>query len=153
MQKYQPRKLAFRELHRVDDWQIKIYTIAKHGDFTHPDFYENAKKRLPEWLKMHNSFAPENDKIGFLILHAGTEGIFTLVNWWVGRNMLNTHIFLTEYVTPDTFKLISGDGMAPCIWEAEIIDFERRAWIDFVLKKKEVDFLGYLGEFYREAMY
>ena len=74
---------------------------------------------------MENSFNSSNEKIGFLILHSGTEGIFSLINWWVGENMLNTHIFLTAPKKPMDFTQISGNGLAPCIWELEVIYHER----------------------------
>ena len=83
---------------------------------------------------MENSFNANHDSIAFLILHEGTEGIFSLINWWVGQNRLNTNIYITEHHQLDTFKKISGDGLAPCIWELEIINHERLTWINEVLK-------------------
>lgn len=83
---------------------------------------------------MKNSFDSHNDKTGFLILHSGTEGIFSLINWWVGNNMLNTHIFITKHNQTSDFRKISGDGLAPCIWELEVINHERISWTKNILK-------------------
>ena len=59
--------------------------------------------------------------------------------------MLNTHIFKTDYNNLNRFDKISGDGLAPCIWELEIINHERLSWINQVLKKpKNTDFQEYL---------
>ena len=69
MQAYKTRKITFKELIEVNDWKIKVYTIAKHGDFNHPQFYENAILELPKWLSLKNGFDDGNDKVGFLILH------------------------------------------------------------------------------------
>ncbi|WP_111685300.1 hypothetical protein [Winogradskyella tangerina] len=131
---YKPRHIKFKELLKVNDWSIKVYTITKQGEFDYSDFYSNVKEKLPEWLAIHNGFNAQHNHIGFLILHAGTEGIFTLINWWVGDNMLNTHIFKSNYDQLDNFEQLSGNGLAPCIWELEIINHERLAWIDAVLK-------------------
>lgn len=49
--------------------------------------------------------------------------------------MLNTHIFITNYDAISEFKKISGDGLAPCIWELEIINHERISWITNILKQ------------------
>ena len=40
-----------------------------------------------------------------------------MMNWWVGKNMLNTNIFMTNPNKPSEFEKISGDGLALCIWE------------------------------------
>ena len=143
---YQKRYINFNEVIEVNDWKIKVYTISKTEEFSHDKFYKNVQFKLFDWLQTDNGFNNENDKIGFLILHAGTEGIFSLINWWVGSNMLNTLIYLSEYSSPTNFKKISGHGLAPCIWELEIINHERKMWTDCVLKKvPEPDLKTYLN--------
>ncbi|MBC8753862.1 hypothetical protein H2O64_04220 [Kordia sp. YSTF-M3] len=137
MQKHQPRTISFVEVVTIAQWKIKVYTISKEDEFNHPEFYKNAISQLPSWLEKENSFDASHNNIGFLILHAGTEGIFSLINWWVGINMMNTHIFLTPKKGEIEFQLISGDGIAPCIWEFEIINFERLSWIKHILKQHE----------------
>jgi hypothetical protein len=32
----------------------------------------------------------------------------------------------------------NGTGLA-CVWEMEVLDFERRAWLEYVLKQGDVD--------------
>ena len=49
--------------------------------------------------------------------------------------MLNTNIFLTKEENSSEFEQISGDGLAPCIWELEVINHERLSWINNVLKQ------------------
>lgn len=145
MKIYKPRIIEYHELILIDNWQLKVYTIVKDGTFEYPEFYANVQLQLPNWLSLDNSFNSNHNSLGFLILHAGTEGIFSLINWWVGDNMLNTHIFKTDYKNLNRFDKISGDGLAPCIWELEIINHERLSWINQVLKKpKNPDFREYL---------
>ena len=131
---YKARHIKFKELLQLGDWSIKTYTITKQGEFQYPDFYQNVKDHLQDWLALDNGFNAHHNHHGFLILHAGTEGIFTLINWWVGDNMLNTHIFKSNYDQLNTFEKLSGNGLAPCIWELEVINHERLAWMDHVLK-------------------
>ncbi|MEM6397400.1 MAG: hypothetical protein AAF741_13715 [Bacteroidota bacterium] len=141
---YTHRKIAFQEIYKTGGWTIKIYTISKQGDFNQFDIYERAKKELPKWLSLKNGFDDDHYHIGFLIVHAGTEGVFSIINWWVGTNMLNTHIFITPYDQSGSFKKISGTGLAPCIWELEVINHERVTWTEKVPKKEKPDFKGYL---------
>lgn len=146
MAKYQTRKIRYKQLVEVEGWKIKVYTLMKQGSFEHEAFYQNVLSELPSWLKIKNGFNDSNDQIAFLILHVGTEGIFSLVNWWVGKNMLNTHIFLTDHDNTNSFKKISGNGLAPCTWELEIINHERVSWTNHVLKPESPDFDAYLRD-------
>lgn len=135
MEAYKTRNIRFKKVEEIGDWKIKVYTITKQGEFDHSIFYKEVLERLPDWLQMDNGFENSNEGIGFLILHEGTEGIFSLVNWWVGDNMLNTHIFLSNPAQPSEFKLVSGNGLSPCVWELEIINHERVSWTKNVLQK------------------
>lgn len=147
MNVYRARKIRFREVLDMYGWRIKIYTIAKDEKFNHPQFYINVKRELEKWLLLDNSFNSSNDKIGFLILHSGNEGIFSIVSWWVDKHMMNTHIFLSKLDDPSNFARISGDGLAPCIWELEVINHERISWIDNILKKTpEPDYERYIED-------
>jgi len=147
MEEYKTRKISFREIVKTEDWKVKVYTISKYDEFNHPAFYKNVLNQLPNWLKQENSFDASNDKIAFLILHSGTEGIFSLINWWVGKNMLNTNIFMTNPEKPREFEKISGDGLAPCIWELEIINHERISWTNKILKQTaNPDYKEYLND-------
>jgi hypothetical protein len=150
---YKTRKIEFMETVQVKDWSIKIYSIVESGDFDHPKFYDNVKARLSSWVLMQNSFDSTNHKLGFLILHLGKEGIFSLINWWVDENMLNTHIFLTDPEKPDVFTKVSGDGLAPCVWELEVLYHEKNAWVSNVLRTASgPDFQGYLNDVYNDIV-
>ena len=108
--------------------------------------YAQAKLQLPQWLKMGNNFNAEHESIGFLIIHQGQEGIFYLINWWVGKNMINSHIFFTPLYHASTFRRISGDGLISCIWEMEVINHERLSWTKHVLKSVVPDYQAYLND-------
>lgn len=147
MDTYKTRHIQFKELIKVNNWTTKIYTISKTNEFKNKIFYKNVIDKLPEWLNMENSFNATNDKIAYLILHEGSEGLFSIINWWVVKNMLNTNIFFTNHEETNIFKMISGDGLAPCIWELEIINYERISWIKNVLKKApNPDYKTYLED-------
>ena len=144
---YRPRRIEFLKIANIGNWQVKIYTIAKSGKFDHPVFLENVLSESKKWLASENSFAAACEPYAFLILHAGTEGIFSIINWWVDRNMLNQHIYLTLPDKPHQFKKISGDGLAPCVWELEVINQERIYWTNHILKQMPApDYASYLRE-------
>lgn len=147
MVEYQARQIQFKELIEVGEWKVKIYAVSIGGNFDHADFYKNVVNMLPEWLAMKNSFDSRDEKIAFLILHPATEGIFSIINWWVGTNMLNTNIFLTAPEKPNAFTKISGDGLGPCVWELEVMYHEGKSWTQNVLKQpNQPDFESYLKD-------
>ncbi|HAS46996.1 MAG TPA: hypothetical protein DCS93_41315 [Microscillaceae bacterium] len=147
METYQTRKIAFRELLPIHDWQVKSYTITKHASFRAETTYQAVLQQLPQWLKMENSFNAKHQKIAFLIVHEGTEGVFVLVNWWVGDNMLNSLIFMAKHEHPEVFEQISGDGLMACVWELEVINHERISWLNHVLKPSpQSQFENYLQD-------
>lgn len=135
MEKYTPRKVRYKELVEVGDWKVKIYLVSKTGELNHEIFYKNVLARLQNWFLLENSFNASHNHVAFLILHPASEGIFSIINWWVGENMLNSHVFLTEYDSPTEFKKISGDGLGSCVWEMDVINHERLAWLEHVIKK------------------
>lgn len=134
---YKSRNIRFREVVLMDNWRIKTYTISEHAKFKAEASYQNALFKLPTWLGQLNSFDPSHEHIAFLILHEGNEGVFSLISTWVGNNMLQSHVYISKYNDLNNFQLISGDGLFACVWELEIINHERNAWIEHILKKDE----------------
>jgi len=143
---YKPREINFIEVLSVSpSWKLKVYFINEVDEILRGK-YEEIKTFLPKWLDMGNSFNNTHDSIGFLIIHKAKEGIFYLINWWVGRNMLNGQIFFSSYEKPNTFQHLSGDGLISCVWEMEVINHERVSWTEHVLKNSKPNFEKYLKD-------
>ena len=148
---YKARHIKFKEVVSLDKWKIKCYTISKHKQFRSAKIYDQSISNLSNWLQEMNSFDSSHDYMAFLILHEGTEGVFSLINTWVGSNMLQTHIFISSYEDPSDTRKISGDGLFACIWELEIINYERLSWIENILKKPEPDYESYLDDTFSKS--
>ncbi len=140
-----PRLIRYQGNFSCGDFTVKLYTISKKDDFDFKASLDAVKSHLPAWLSLENGFNNEHDNQAFLILHQGTEGIFNIINKWVGGNMLDSHIFFSEHSSPTSFKEISGKGLNLCIWELEVVRFERDALIEHVLKPEKPDLGAYLG--------
>jgi hypothetical protein len=50
--------------------------------------------------------------------------------------------FASPLDDPDAYEPNDGTGLA-CVWEMEVLDFERRAWLEHVLKNQDLE--GYLA--------
>lgn len=148
MKPYRPRKIQYSECYHLGAWTVKIYTIAKEDHYMAQAHYETAKQQLPVWLALKNGFNDDHHHCAFLIVHQGKEGVFAIVNWWVDEEMLNTHVFLSDIKEPANFQRISGGGLAPCIWELEVINYERSAWMKYVLQPDVPDFERYWKDQY-----
>ena len=64
--------------------------------------------------------------------HDPTSLYIALLNWWQSENELHQRIYVSPKETPIAFVPVENQP-AGCVWELEIVDFERRAWIEDVL--------------------
>ena len=79
--------------------------------------------------------------LGFTIAHDAATAGLGIVYWWANDNEIHFRGFASPREDPGALEPHPGTGMA-CVWELEIIDFERRAFLEDVLKNDDVD--GYL---------
>lgn len=132
-------------LQEVEDWKIKTYTITHRRHFESKEILDNALASLPEWLKRSSDFLFPNYKSAFLIVHEGRDGVWSLIHWWIGGEMLQGQTFFTPYTRANRFELKTDRGLWACVWELAVISFEREMWIEHILKNAGApDFEGYL---------
>ncbi|GEM_PF-651810 len=147
MESYKPRKVEFCQIASVNDWQVKVYTITSRASFESKTTLENAVTRLPVWLEKSTRLNLPTYKAAFLIVHEGRDGIWSLINWWIGGGRLQSTTFYTSFEQPNDFTLLPTEGFMACVWEIPIISFERTLWVEHILKRAEKpDFSGYLAK-------
>lgn len=131
---YKPRKIEFLQLSEVDNWKVKIYSITNKEKFTSFDILQKVVAKLPIWLnKAEESHIPSH-KIAFLIVHEAREGVWVLLNWWTGGEMIETKVYFVDYETPNIIrKSPYGTNSLLCVWELEVFLHERKTWIKEVL--------------------
>lgn len=145
---YKPRKVEFYRLEETNDWNIKVYTITCRNAFESKGVLENVIENLPILLERSKLLGFETYKAAFLIVHEGRDGIWSLLNWWIGGEMLQSTTFYTDFNKPSKIQTRPKEGFMACVWEMAVISFERKMWIEHILKKaKNPDFTGYLGKY------
>ena len=83
--------------------------------------------------------------VGILIVHEATEGLFVLLSWWVGENMLNHEVYFSPATETPRLEALSPPGIVACVWELAVLAHERQAWVDRVLNNAAgPDLDGYL---------
>jgi hypothetical protein len=121
---YAPRHISFLEL----DGQLKHYGIGVDGA-PRPALAEATRRAAAEVVP--------DGAIGFTIAHDAASAGLGIVYWWANDNEIHMRAFASPKDDPGALAEANGTGMA-CVWELEVIDFERRAWLEDVLKAGDV---------------
>ncbi len=127
---YRARNIAFLEHLASEAWTVKLYTISVQESFVAKDFLIYVKAQIPQLL----AAAADHHDQAFLVVHEATDGIWTLVNWWTGGEMLRTQTYFTPSEASNQLELLPNVGSMSCVWEMAVIQHERKAWIQHILQ-------------------
>jgi hypothetical protein len=120
---------------------LKVY-----GLFAEPD--SSAAFPPPQWLRQQAAGVlagppgAGDHPAGFLILHYGMDGNYLLVSQWYDANNLKHWVrgSAARAAAGTAFTPLAQRDLVACVWELEIIKFERDAWVNTVLA------CGHLGQ-------
>lgn len=141
---YRPRHVRFIRREDVEGWRLKLYGIALNGKEPDPDFVEATRDLAASILPQPPS-ADDRYGVGFATAHDATSVYIALIYWWQSENELHQRIYVSTKASPIAFVPVEQQP-AGCVWELEIVDFERRAWIEDVLANPDgPDVGGYLA--------
>jgi hypothetical protein len=120
---HEPRTITFfgRE------GRFKHYGIGTHAPDARPELVAALKARVPE------------GETGFTIAHDARFAGLGLVYWWVNENEIHRAAYVSPLDDPGALQPLDDPTGMACVWELEIIDFERRAWLQDVLIDGDVD--------------
>ncbi|WP_289644745.1 hypothetical protein [Maribacter aestuarii] len=142
---YKPRNIFFSGWTPFDEWTVKTYKITNREHFSSNEIFENIIRHLPVWLKqIENSQLPIY-KQAFLIVHEAREGVWILLNWWTGGEMVETKVFFSSFDSPNIITASPyNTNSLLCVWELEVFAHERKSWIVNVLSNPQMpDFENY----------
>ena len=128
---YEPRHVRFVRRETVGSWQLKLYSIALNSKKPSPEFVE-ATRDLAASILPQPPVADDRYGAAFATAHDATSLYIALVYWWQSENELHQRIYVSPKGKPISFTQVENQP-AGCVWELEIVDFERRAWIEDVL--------------------
>jgi hypothetical protein len=121
---YEPRRIGFLTRDRT----IKHYGIALHGGVPRAELAEATQRKAREVIP--------DGAFGFTIAHDAATAGLALVYWWANENEIHNRFFASPSDDPGAIAPYESTGMS-CVWEMEVIDFERRAWLEDVLKRDD----------------
>jgi hypothetical protein len=128
---YKPRHVRFIRREDVEGWQLKLYGIAVNGQEPRPEFVA-ATRDLAARVLPQPPVADDRYGVGFAIAHDARFVGIALVYWWQSENELHQRIYVSPKEDPAAFTQVENQP-AGCVWELEVVDFERRAWLEDVL--------------------
>ena len=128
---YAPRHVRFIRREDVDGWRIKLYGIALQGREPDPGFVEATRELAAEVLP-RPAATDDRYAVGFATAHDATSLYIALVYWWESENELHQRIYVSPKSDPIAFVHVKSQP-AGCVWELDVVDFERRAWREDVL--------------------
>jgi hypothetical protein len=128
---YATRSVRFIRREDLGNWRLKVYGIGTHAPDARPEFVSAT-------LDMAREALPDGGGTGFVIAHDAKAAGLGLVYWWDNENEIHGRFFASPLADPTAMVPNNGTGLA-CVWELEVIDFERRAWLEHVLKNDDLD--------------
>ena len=123
---HDPRSIAFIE--RAG--RVKHYSIAMHDRVARPALVDALRDVSAEKI---------GDSFGFTIAHDAASAALGIAYWWANENEIHSAYFVAPLDDPGALEPLDDPSAMACVWELEVIDFERRAWLDEVMKRGDYD--------------
>lgn len=137
---YAPRSVRFCGLAESDGYRIKRYEIVYAGPFREGDFAQGLRlafESLPT-----PAVTAERPGVGFVIAHQGNGVDYVVLGWWDRENELPIKVFVSPQTSHGEWRPARG-GESVCVWDLEVIWFERQAYVQTVLSGGDAE--GYLA--------
>lgn len=142
---YRPRAIRYLGLWHVDQWRLKAYTISPAGVEPSHELVE-AARALAEDRIAESAGSGENYRVGYVGVHAGKTGNFVFIDWWANENEVYHHVYASSAERPTDFQYLTPTGASACVWDLQLIWFEREAWVATILSRPDApDIDAYLA--------
>jgi hypothetical protein len=134
---YAPRPIRFLELLERDGWRLKLYSITYSPAPLDRAIYDEAitiaLSELPQ-----PAVALHRPGVGFIICHQGRGWHYLVTSWWDNENELPQHVYVRPIAPAPPRAAGDGwrraaEGQSICVWDLQIIAFEREAYVRHVL--------------------
>lgn len=122
---YRPRRARFHGMAACGALPVKLATVEADGAAVTPDDVAAAERTIAAAAEA--VAGTDHRGAGFAVLHAGEEGLWLLLHWWLGGGIL-AHRVWRAAASGAAFAEADRQLVA-CVWELGVIEFERRAWM------------------------
>lgn len=126
---FRPRPARFLGIEEFGDWRMKVYGLTAEHQRLLPELITEAKKLARNVVPQTLS---DEYGVGFIGVHCGRDSNFVFIDWWANENELHHHVFCSSLEQPLDLRR-AAEGVSACVWDLQVIWFERNAWVDKVL--------------------
>lgn len=136
------RPVRHEGLREMAGYRMKVYSVRYGSAELERGLYEEAmglaESVLPRPAVMAGRYG-----VGFVIWHQGRGMHYLVMNWWARENELPGRIWVREFGSAGWRPAAADESV--CVWDLEIIWFERNAFVEEVLSKERADVGAYLA--------
>ena len=126
---FRPRPVRYLGLWELGGWRMKAYRLQAEHTRMLPELVDAAQKLARETLALATG---DSYGVGFVGVHSGREANFVFIDWWERENELHHHVFTSSKDDP-THLTPAPAGLVACVWDLQVIWFERNVWVEKVL--------------------
>lgn len=142
---YVPRRVRPLGVHYLDDWRVKLHGLYATADTTPDAEAEAGALRAAAEALPRPAVGGGRYGVGFVIVNQGINSYSYLVGWWSYNCLLSIAAYSARISAPTDIARCPA-RQAGCVWELAVIDHERRAWTDSVMRAgTSPDLEAYLG--------
>lgn len=128
---YIARPIRFTGITDIHGYRLKRYVILYGGGpFREADFEIGMKlafASLPQ-----PAIHTQRPGVGFAIAHQGNGADYAVLAWWSNENELPLQVFVRPQTPGGEWRpAIAGESV--CVWDLEVIAFERNAYVKTLL--------------------
>ncbi len=127
---FAPRPIEFLRIAEHAGWRIKLYSIVYDSRPFEEATFEGglrlALDALPQPAVNRSRLG-----VGFCILHRGRGADYAVLGWWDRENELPFRVFVRA--PEETEWRASRQSESFCVWDLQIITFEREAYVATIL--------------------
>jgi hypothetical protein len=144
-EEFSPRPVLSHGVRDAGGYKLKEYSILYGPDALSVGQFAlglpAAFAALPQ-----PAVTPSRPGAGVLILHQGRGARYIVLGWWDNENELPLKIWTQSRAIGGAPWLPASGGQSVCVWDIEVLNFERNAYVERVLRSpKSPDVRGYLA--------
>ena len=128
---YKPRPIRSLDLLQRDGWQLKAYAVTYGPDGLQRGLYDEGMALAWDDLP-RPAVSARRPGIGFVIFHQGRRWHYLVLNWWDNENEYFNRVYVRRRDAAEVWRR-AGAGEAACVWDLQIVWFEREAYVRHVL--------------------
>ena len=141
---YAPRPIRSLGVHAHASYRIKLYAITYGAQpldrATYDEALPLAVRDLPQ-----PAITKTRPGVGFAIFHQGRGWRYLVLNWWDNENELPQRIWVRERDDPHARWRRAAPDQSICVWDLQVIWFEREMYVKHVLSRDGVNLDAYVN--------